>query len=128
MESFAVSAGKAQLGAPPEQNDAVASKPRLHLHHAVDVHDVASVDAEELLGIELSLDAGRRRTNEVAVRPDVKSDIVTVGLPPVDVGCSNNAQRTVHLHGDAIETVRVSLLAILGEIVAEKRAEPVVLV
>src|SRR5689334_691592 len=71
MEAFAISARQAQLCTAFEQHDAVASEPRLHLDDAIDVHNVPPVNSQELLGVELALDARRRRANQMIGWADV---------------------------------------------------------
>ena len=78
-------------------------KPRLHFLHAVEVYDLRSVDARELIGIQLAGQVLERRAQGVDVAGRVHVDIVAIRVRPVDPLNRKKDLLRVLLHEQALE-------------------------
>src|SRR5690349_24678229 len=117
MQAFAIGSRHTELGAGSEHRDGVSGEPRLHFDDAIDVDDVAPVDANEGARIELRLDAGRRAANQMTRRADVQAYVIAVGLPPIDVGDANDLEDAIDTNRDAIQRIlrRLNATDVVGE-------------
>src|ERR1700712_2268803 len=102
MKTLAIGAREPELRAVPQYDDRVARKPRLHFDDAIDIDDVAAMNANECARVELRLNARRGHPNQVARAGDVQPNVIPVSLPPIHVGRTNDLEDAIHLHRDAI--------------------------
>src|SRR5580704_1419699 len=72
-----------ELAAVFEDDAPLAVKPRLHLFHAVEIHQLGPADARELVRIELARQTFQRAANGVRLAAGVEANIIAIRFGPI---------------------------------------------
>src|SRR5262249_6121033 len=109
VQLFPVGPRERKLNALAKNNAILAVEPGLQLGDTIDVDDRRSVNAYELLRIELRLQSAYRVSQQIRFFPRVKPHVVSFGFEPVYLLGFNKKNVPVHFDDQTLQMNRFGL-------------------